>query len=321
MRESTFTFWEDTDFNALPDKTLTAADYAYQARTEEEESWTGEVSGSDGTYVQVFFAVYRDRGQARLLLAKPGQEVIIKDIAAPFQAATDRLDVEIGGNCIYQEGNRFLLRWQGEDLGLELELRPLLPGWQPGAGRINYGEKGDKYLDWSVPVPRATVSGNLFCKGHREALSGTGYIDHRCYNFPLPWTLAHATLGRYYTDQYTLVWADFQGNLLYSGKHITALYLARQGETLATTGNLEIQVLDWQGQAELDYPSELSLQAATTPLLRLDIKEVTPLGSRLVTELGSQGLYCRFNGQLKLATQPESALTGHGFLETLQAKG
>ncbi|QGP93516.1 hypothetical protein MGLY_29280 [Neomoorella glycerini] len=320
MRESTFSFWEDTEFNALPGKPLAAADNAYQGRAGEEESWLWEVSSSDGTYLNVFFAVYGKEGKARLFLAQPGKEVITREVTAPFTAAADHLEVQMAGNRIYQQGNLFRLEWRSEEPVLELEFQPHLPGWQPGHGRINYGEKGDKYLFWSVPVPRARVSGSLLVAGQEQRFNGQGYIDHRRYNFPLPRTLGGAILGRYYTEAYTLLWADFWGNLLYSGEHVTALYLARAEEMLAATGNLEVQVFDRQSKGGLSYPAELSLQAGTTPLIRLDIKQTTALSPRLVTTMGAQGFYCRFNGQLKLATRPEEEVTGQGFMETLTAR-
>lgn len=316
MRESTFSFWEDTEFNALPDKPLRPADNAYQGRSGEEESWLWEASSSDGTYLNVLLAVSGEKGKSRLLLFQPGKEAVTREFTAPITATPERLDVQVAGNRISQEGDHFRLVWQAEDLALDLEFQPTLPGWQPGHGRINYGEKGDQYLSWSVPVPRARVSGNVTAGGEKNTLTGTGYIDHRRYNFPLSRTLAGATLGRYYNGDYTLLWADFWGNLLYSGKHVTALYLARAGEILASTGNLEVQVFELRSKGELNYPADLSLQAGVTPLVRLDIKETLALAPRMMTTLGTRGLYCSFNGQLKLATQPEEEVAGQGFMET-----
>ncbi|WP_406678546.1 hypothetical protein [Moorella sp. ACPs] len=320
MRESTFSFWEDTEFNALPGKPLAAADNAYQGHAGEEENWLWEASSGDGTYLNVFFTVCGEEGKARLLLARPGEEIITREVTAPFTAATDHLDVQMAGNRIYQQGNLFHLEWQSEEPIVELTYEPHLPGWQPGHGRINYGEKGDKYLFWTVPVPRARVSGKIVLAGHEKSFSGEGYIDHRRYNFPLPQTLGGALLGRYFTDAYTLLWADFWGNLLYSGKHVRALYLARHKEILAATGNLEVQVFEQLTKNNLSYPAELSLQAGTTPLIRLDIKETTVLGPRLVTTMGAQGLYCLGSGKLRLATRPEEEVSGQGFIETFTAR-
>ncbi len=316
MRESTFSFWEDTEFNALPDKPLVPADNAYQGHPDEEESWFWEARSGDGTYLYVLVTVYGEKGKSRLVMFHPGKEAVTREFTAPIQAGRDRLNVRIGGNHLAQEGDHFYLAWYGEDLTLELEFHPVLPGWQPGHGRINYGEKGDQYLCWSVPIPRAMVDGNITIAGDRYNFAGKGYSDHRRYNFPLSRNLAGGLLGRYYDDEYTLLWADFQGNLLYSGKHIAALYLGRTGEILASTGNLEVQIAETRRKGELNYPANLFLPAGTTPLARLNIKETLALTPRMVTTLGTTGLYISFNGQLQLATQPETGKNGQGLMET-----
>jgi hypothetical protein len=316
LRESTFSFWEDTEFNALPDKPLPPAADACQGHPGEEESWFFEAWSGDGTYINVLATVYEEKGKSRLVLFRPGKEALTREFAAPVQPGRDRLDIRIAGSHLAREGDHFLLTWYGEDLTLELEFHPVRPGWQPGHGRINYGEKGDQYLFWSVPVPRARVSGSITVAGDKAAFAGEGYSDHRRYNFPLSRNLAGGLLGRYYDDEYTLLWADFQGNLLYSGKHITALYLDRAGELLASTGNLEVQVVETRRQGKLEYPGELFLQAGTTPLVRLDSKETLALAPRMLTTLGTPGLYISYKGRLQLATRPETAVTGQGHIET-----
>ncbi|WP_258360522.1 hypothetical protein [Moorella sulfitireducens (nom. illeg.)] len=320
MRESTFSFWQDTDFNALPDKPLTVADFAYQGLAGVEENWLWEASSSDGTCISVFFNVGNTGGKALLLVARPARETIRREVTAPFTAATHRLEVRMAGNHIFQEGEFFHLEWQTDDIALQLKYKPELPGWQPGHGRINYGEKGDKYLYWCVPVPRARVSGRMLLAGQEENFNGYGYIDYRRFNFPLPQVLGGAILGRYYTDAYTLLWADFWGNLLYSGKHVRALYAARHGEILASTANLDIQILDRKATGELTYPAELSLQSGTSPLIRLDIKDTTLISPQIVSGSGFKGLYCLFKGKLVLATRPEEEVAGRGCMETITAR-
>ncbi|MBC7326077.1 MAG: hypothetical protein H5T99_12325, partial [Moorella sp. (in: Bacteria)] len=179
MRESIFSFWEDQEFNALADKSLTAADNAWQARMGEEESWFWEASNKAGAYLNITFTACGKAGKASLFLVQPSMEAVRREAAAPFTASRDKLEVQLDGKRIYQEGELFRLEWQSEDLGVELEFQPLLPGWQPGNGRVDFGEKGDKYLIWSVPVPRARVNGNLVIAGRETAFSGTGYVDHR----------------------------------------------------------------------------------------------------------------------------------------------
>lgn len=317
MRESTFSFWQDTDFNAWPDQPLEVAGNAYQGQAGEEESWFFEASSSDGTYLNVIMTVYAGQGRAYLNFSPPGQEVIAREITSSFTAASTHLDVSMAGAHIYQQDGLFYLEWQAGDTALALRFQPLLPVWQPGDGRINYGEGGNKYFIWMVPVPRAQVSGTVALAGNKITFSGNGYHDHRRCNFPLAAAVAGAYLGRYYAGDYTLLWADFWGNLLYSGQEVTAFYLARCQEPVAASGNLTVQVYDQESKDGLSYPAEISLQAGTVPPVRLIIKEPVVLATGSPAWLGARSLYCRHQGELQIAVQPELTVTGLGVSETL----
>ncbi|MGI9860264.1 hypothetical protein SDD30_02620 [Moorella naiadis] len=317
MRESTFSFWQDTDFNAIPDQPLTPAADAYQGQPGEEESWLFEATAADGTYLSVQVTVYDHEGRARLTLSWPGQEAVTREITVPFTAASSHLDLQAGGVRARQEGEYFFLQWLEGDINLDLKYQPLLAGWQPGGGRINYGEKGNKYFIWMIPVPRARVSGTLAVAGDRRSFQGNGYHDHRRYNFPLDEAMAGAYLGRFYAGDYIFLWAAFRGNRLYSGQEITALYLAREGQQPVSSGNLTLQVYEQENKNGLDFPVELSLQAGVVPPAALNLKDPVVLATRAPSRLQARSLYCRHRGELKIATQPELTLTGQGVTETL----
>ncbi|OIQ09391.1 hypothetical protein [Neomoorella thermoacetica] len=317
MRESTFSFWQDTNFNALPDQPLSAAGNAYQGQAGEEESWFYEAAAEDGTYLNLLLAVYDGEGRARLSLARTGQEVLTRDITAPFTAASTHLDLQIGYTHIRQAGDCFEVQWKEGEMDLDLKYQPLLPGWQPGDGRINYGEKGNKYFIWSVPVPRAEVSGTLKVAGDKKNFKGYGYHDHRRCNFPLAQALSGAYLGRFYANDYTFLWAAFRGNRLYSGQEITAMYLAKDRQQVLSSGNLVVQVYEQENRDGINYPVEIDLQGGSQPPLRVIIKNPTVVATGSISRLGARNLYCRHQGELKIATQPELALAGQGFTEAL----
>ncbi|PRR75542.1 hypothetical protein [Neomoorella humiferrea] len=317
MRESTFSFWQDTEFNVLPSKPLTPTDYSYHASTGEEECWFWEAGSPDGCYLNVSFCVCNNEGKARLMVARPGRDVIVQEYTAPIKASTDHLDIQMAGSRIYQAGNDFYLEWRSEELRVDLVYKPLLPPWQPGQGRINYGEKGDKYLVWSVPIPRANISGKIVHKEHEESFYGEGMGEYLRYNFPLSQALGGALKGRFYSDSYTLLWADFWGNLLYSGKHVRAFYCAHDKDVLASTGNLEVQVLEQTTKDNLTYPAELSLEADITPLVRLDIEKTKTVGPPRLTVMGGSAILCIGEGKLTTATAPEKRASGRAFMETL----
>lgn len=316
MRESTFSFWQDTNFNALPDLPLTAGGNTYEGQVDEEANWFFEAAG-DGTYLNLLLAVYAGEGRARLILARPGRQVLTRDITAPFKPAGSQADLRIGGAHIHQEGECFQVQWQEGEMELDLKYLPILPGWQPGDGRINYGEKGNKYFIWSVPVPRAEVSGTIKVADDKIIFKGNGYHDHRRYNFPLARALAGAYLGRFYAGEYTFLWAAFRGNRLYSGQEINAMYLAKDRQQVLASGNLVVQVYEQERQDGINYPVEIDLQGGSRPPLRVIITKPAIVSSSSISRLGALNLYCRHQGELKIATQPELALAGQGFTETL----
>ncbi|MDN5361485.1 MAG: hypothetical protein PWP70_532 [Moorella sp. (in: firmicutes)] len=319
MRESTFSFWQDTDFNARSDEPLVPAGDAYQGQAGEEESWLFEATADDGTYLNVQMTVYDREGRVGLTLFRPGHEAVTREITTAFTAASSHLDLQAGGVRARQEGEYFYLQWLEGDINLDMKFQPLLAGWQPGGGRINYGEKGNKYFIWNVPVPRALVSGTLEVAGDRSSFQGNGYHDHRRYNFLLDEAMAGAYLGRFYAGDYTFLWAAFRGNRLYSGQEITALYLARKGQELRSSGNLTLQVYEQENKNGIDFPVEVSLQAGVVPPSGVTLKDPMVLATGALSRLGARSLYCRHRGVLKIAAQPELTLAGQGITETLVA--
>jgi len=307
VRESIYSFWQDTGFNALGDQPLSPQDVAYRDWEGVEESWTGEAWDGEGRYFKIFFSIYKGEGKAYLFL-RGGKEQLQREIVAPPQAEKGRLQVHIGPGQIKQEEEGFSLLWQ--DINVELSFLPSLPPWQPGSGRLDFDEKGERYLYWTIPVPRAEVKGTLL----GEEFQGQGCIEHLLYNFPLKDILTRVLLGRFYADNYTLLWSSFRGNLFYSHREAVALYLASGQEMLASTPNLEIKVLEWKRQGGISYPESLILKGGINPPLQLEGEGGQPSCKRPLSFLAPEGLVVCFTGDLRVATLPEERLKGRGFI-------
>lgn len=316
MRESTFSFWRDTDFNALTNKQFEPGQDIYRGRKGEEENWIFEFCNDEGFYINVVFSVYEKESKASLIFKQPNKSEIIEEIDGPFMSANYHLDISIAGNRIYQKDNCYYIDWKSANIEMKLKYKPVLSGWLPGHGKISYGEKGDKYFIWSVPVPRAKVSGSLSIESDTKIITGIGYYDHRRYNFHLSDTMSGALLGRFYAKNFTLIWADFIGNRFYSGKHIPALYLARDQEVLANTGNLEVEVFGNTSLDNLKYPAKISLYACTQPPAKIDINSPVFLAKGLPTTIKSQSVFTHLKGELQRATYPEEVIEGYGIIES-----
>ncbi|SMB97892.1 hypothetical protein SAMN00808754_2014 [Thermanaeromonas toyohensis ToBE] len=313
MRESTFSFWQDAEFNALIDKPLTVEDDAYHPPREGEtleESWLFEILTPDHLYFRVAFTLSNMSSSPpayhKLAWWVGGEKNTESIEVGPqdFTASTERCQLKIGPSRAEYTGNKYSLYLESTRVTGELEFFPLLAGWQPGIGRVAYGDQGLRYIYWQVPVPRASVQGEVSLEGKRYKIEGIGYHDHRRCNFPLPEALEGARIIRFYTDEYTLLAADFWGNLLYSRRHIQALYLAKGSEMKLSTSKVESNLVDTQGS------SSLELRTGTDPMVTFKLNTTHLLG-----EKGSFRVE-RGSGFLRLATTPEEESQGWGVLET-----
>ncbi|MBE3582179.1 MAG: hypothetical protein IMW96_11220 [Thermoanaerobacteraceae bacterium] len=325
MRESIFSFWQDPDFNALEDKPPAAGEDGLRPDPGRagEESWVFEAFTTRPYHLRVSFTLSTSAaGTASLLRicwygdggtvheTWPGPE------AAPSAGAGNG-GLSAGPNRVHFESGKYLLRLETDNIAGELEWEPLVPGWQPGAGRLAFGDQGRLQLFWRVPVPRAAVRGRITIDGKDYALEGLGYHDYRRYNFPLGQALAGICLGRFYHDQYTLLFADFGGNLLYSGKHVAALYLVGEKGTLISTPHVETNPA---GQSS-SPPKEVRAAAHPPVYLVLD----PPLNlwqEELKGGLAAGSLRMWLaSGRLRLATDPEREVRVWGRVENLTVTG
>lgn len=322
MRESTFSFWQDAEFNALPDQPLAPEDNAFhppEAGELLEETWVFEAFSLPEFYLRAVFRLsHSGRPSARTGLlwrvgGQSGQEVgnVPWD---EVSASTAYCQVKIGPQEAAYRDEQYILKLKSPRLSGELMFRPELPGWQPGIGRIAYGDRGRLSLAWKVPVPRAAVQGEITLEGKTHTLNGVGYHDHRRCNFLLKEALAGAYIARLYSEERTLLLADFWGNLLYSGKHVTALYASRGRENHLSTPHVDLLITGAsQGQILLEA------RTGSQPMIDLALQASPALGGEEYREglvTGSAKLFPA-SGRLRLATHPEEEDRVWGILENL----
>lgn len=313
MRESTFSFWQDAEFNALADKPLTVEDDAYHPPREGEtlqENWIFEVLTPDHLYLRVAFTLSNmplsPQAYYNLVWWVGGEknEESVEVKTQDLTASTERCQLKLGRSWVEYNGEKYYLHLEASGVAGDLEFFPLAAGWQPGIGRIAYGDQGLRCIYWQIPVPRATAQGEVNLGGKKYNVEGIGYHEHRRWNFPLPEALEGARLIRFYGEEYTLLAADFWGKLLYSHRHVPALYLAQGTEVKVSTPKVESNVEVSSGLTSLELRSgsdpRVTLKLTTAPLIE-----------------GKGGFRIeRGPGLLRLATTPEKENPGWGVLET-----
>lgn len=197
-------------------------------------------------------------------------------------AATERCDVKVGHNWgrvveDFADGelptHRIFIAEDGMEFDLTFE--SLVPMWQPGEGLTTYGEKS--FFAWVVAAPKAKVTGTIVVNGTRHEVTGTGYHDHNWGRGTMPRIVDHWYWGRVYADDLTVVYATIFTTPKYGRAVSTPFMLARDGEIVLSTGEIEIEEgpAVYDEVADQSYPSSLTLRTADASAeLRLNVREI-----------------------------------------------
>ena len=181
--------------------------------------------------------------------------------AAPDQAevtigrSTLRVRQEAGGLPVYE------LHVEEPGLGCDLTYTAEVNGWKPGNGLSRFGERG--FFGWTVPCPRATVTGTITDGTSQFAVTGTGYHDHNWLNFPFPSILRYWMWGRIYSSQFTVVYAIIQCNARADDHQVKVLMLAEGPEVILSSGEWDFSVegLAYDPRAGYHFPRKLVMRA------------------------------------------------------------
>ncbi len=227
---------------------------------------------------------------SELLTRKPGVELHIYKPSgekissvqkySSFKAAKDCCDARVadcwckgeypsdGGLPTY----RLYIKQDGMEADLTFESE--VPGWMPGKGRSNFGDKG--YMSWVVAVPRSRVSGTVKFEGKTLEASGIGYHDHNVVTADMRRIISYWHWGRLYTDDYTLLYAYVKTQKAYGGHASKPLMLARGSEVVLSSGEMKLTEGQkvWNDVAHRDYPDAIRLDIPGELSLKLNVKEI-----------------------------------------------
>lgn len=250
------------------------------------EHWYFDARLDDGHqvvgFVQLSELVTRKPG-VELHLYKPGGEKVSIKKAYPksaLEASGDHCDVSVGDNrCSVESSPGELLPTHrlhlAEDgLSFDLAFESVLPGWKPGGGMTRYGDTD--FFAWVVPAPKARVTGTIEHQGAAHDVSGIGYHDHNWGIGDMKRIVDHWYWGRVYAGEFTLLYAYVATTGRYGGACSTPLMLARGGEIVLSTGEMELECGDevFDERGNRTYPSWLAIKVPGSLGLQLDVREV-----------------------------------------------
>ena len=150
------------------------------------------------------------------------------------------LDVQLGHNdaCFTEE--RYQLNVSVDEIGMELELSPLLPPWTPldDQGHANpaflqtIDPSGAAYFNYIEFAPRGEAKGTLTLGDEKVRVAGLGYHEQGRGNFPLFKLFSHWYWFKFWLDEFTFIMpSGLCVPELFGQKMVTAL-LARGEEKL-----------------------------------------------------------------------------------------
>jgi predicted secreted hydrolase len=120
-------------------------------------------------------------------------------------AGADYCDVRMGNNWLKDMGDgRYELFMVINGVGARLTLKNIVPGWKLGTGFNYKNEETGRVAGWTVPVPYAKVTGELYLKNETLPVKGVGYHDHNWGNYRCHQTFSGWYWGRIHKDEYAL---------------------------------------------------------------------------------------------------------------------
>lgn len=95
-----------------------------------------------------------------------------------------------------------------QSLKMNLQLRPCFHLWEPDM--ISLLKNGDRFFNWKVLIPQATVEGSIKIGGEEMQLAGRGYLDYNEGNFPLNRQLSSWYWGRLHSAESSLIFGSLR---------------------------------------------------------------------------------------------------------------
>jgi hypothetical protein len=191
------------------------------------------------------------------------------------QGSRKGLKVKAGKNLVSCVGDRYQLNLSEGEIGMELELSPLLPPWTPldEMGFSNpamfqpFDPSGSAYFNYIEFVPRGEVKGTLAIAGKKVPVTGLGYHEQGRGNIILGRLFERWYWLKFWLDDFTFIMpAGYMPPELFSSKLICAL-LARGREKLLNFTDFGpdlniIQESDWRTEpnTKSPYPGKMRFE-------------------------------------------------------------
>ena len=175
--------------------------------------------------------------------------------ASDFTASSDSFEIVAGKNYARGAAPDYTIHIEGKSIYLHAEISDLAPGWNPGSGRIYFGDKRESFYDLSVTNPRAVVQATVrIDNGGESSSKGFLYGSHVYTNMLTTKQAVSWCNLRYAGEKYSVNFMEFITPEKYGGKHLPWLMITDNEKILYAT----MDVTASQTDPEIDQATGFS---------------------------------------------------------------
>lgn len=218
-----------------------------------------------------------------------GSRPLVRAVRFPrsrVEMDSDRCRIQFPTGCIAEEAGGYRIRISEQEFAADLQLTRLMPPVVELDNRIiNIGE-GMETFCWSIPLPRARVTGTLTMDGRTLPVDGPGYHDHNWGNLHLGRRLHRWIWLRVPFADLTLIFARIE--LCGAAEPIHRLVVLDHEGQRIDNSSFEVELEGGRQSActQLGFPGSIRIRFGRDLeyLVRLDVSaiyavEEEPLGS------------------------------------------
>jgi len=249
------------------------------------EWWYFDARLDNGYTVVAFFRAKHERSGktgVEITIYKPNGEKIqnVYDYQrSDLKASHELANVQIGKNYIKVDHSnekfpKYEVFLDEGEFGLHLKYTAEVPGYMPGKGYTKFGNLGE--FGWVIPLPKAKVEGTIKVHNENISVKGIGYHDHNWITLNMIKIVDYWHWGRFYSENFTVVYAYIKCNKKLDGYVIKVLMIAKNDDIILSTGEYEFMEDKFQYDdiAKNKYPLNLDFAFSEQNKITLRVENV-----------------------------------------------
>ena len=165
----------------------------------------------------------------------------------------DRFQIDISNTRVRAvDDDTFELKYEGDDLRVELQFKNRIPMWRPGNGELR---SDDDFYRFTIVSPRADVTGRVYIDGQWRDVKGSqsGYADHVVTNVA-PYNLGNRfSRFRQYDGDVFVMWREIDLTNDFGGGSVTWILVGRGDQILYEDTDATLQFGNIEHDEETGY--------------------------------------------------------------------